>query len=149
MNTVLQHEIATDPLGFGYAAMLPDCPGHVADKLNATDTGRTAVVSTMASARTIMSVLGAQEGADVLDKIEAAATQVPAVKRAMYFLQTETGLDIGDPQTIVALQGLVQGSVLTQDEFNDIVAIATKPVSRAQELGLSPVTALDVQENWS
>ena len=78
--SVLSDEIDNDPTGKGYAAFLPDQPGHVVELLN--EQTETMVKSRMITARGIMSDYpgGAALAAGVLDKLEAAAASIPALK---------------------------------------------------------------------
>lgn len=100
----------------------------IADALNAA--GRTKLVSRQVSARTVLAELpisGAVTGAGVLDKLEAAGASIPAVKWAVRFLQLETGLDVGHPNTQAMLDTLAGASVLTAPEANALKALAHMP----------------------
>jgi len=100
----------------------------IADALNAA--GRTKLVSRQVSARTVLAELpisGAVTGAGVLDKLEAAGASIPAVKWAVRFLQLETGLDVGHPNTQAMLTVLASANVLTTAEADALKALAFVP----------------------
>ncbi len=137
--SVLSDEITNDPAGKGYAAFLPDQPGRVVDLLNAlTETKHKA---RMITARGILSDYpgGPVAAALVLDKLEAAAPSVPALKWAFGFLKTE-GLDIGHPATQGMIDQLATASVITADEAANLKALSLQPASRAEVLGLPVIT---------
>jgi hypothetical protein len=146
--TVLRDELATDPLGLGYAALLlpPANPGLVAELLNAP--ARSGVQSRFLTARTVLAEMGAA-GADLLDKLEAAAAYVPAVRWAMLFLKQEggsatSGIDVGYPGTRSLIDQLAAGGLISTAEADALKALAIQPMSRARELGLPTVGVLDV-----
>jgi hypothetical protein len=136
MMGALQDEITSDPLNSGYGAMLPDQPGHVVAMLNAPT--QTMVRERFITARGILAEV--EGGAHILDKLEAIAPNVPEVKWAMRFLIGETGIDIGHPRTRALLQVLADQGVLTQAEADNVLALAVQPASRAEVLGIAPVT---------
>ena len=137
----LRTELSTDPLGRGYAAHLPDSPGIVADMLNAVN--RTAVRSRFISARTVLAELGLG-GAAILDALEAVAPAVSAVKWMMSFVKSDAGVDIGSPVAQGLVDLLVAGATLTAPQGAALKSLALQPCSRANELGLPPVSVLDV-----
>ena len=138
--SVLSDEIDNDPTGKGYAAFLPDQPGHVVELLN--EQTETMVKSRMITARGIMSDYpgGAALAAGVLDKLEAAAASIPALKWAMGFLKTTDGLDIGHSATQGMITQLATATVITSDEADKLKALALQPASRAEVLGLPVIT---------
>lgn len=138
--SVLSDEIDNDPDGKGYASFLPDQPGHVVALLNAmTETKHKA---RMITARGILSDYpgGAAVAAGVLDKLDAAASSIPALKWAMGFLKTPDGLDIGHSATLGMLDQLATAEVITSDEAAKLKELALQPASRAEMLGLPYVT---------
>ena len=94
------------------------------------------------TARTILAELA--DGSVILDKLEAVATQVSAVKWSMYYLKGESGIDIGHPGTIAQIDGLVSGGVLTSSEGEELKGMALLPTSRAGMLGLGSVSYNDI-----
>ncbi|SEN71108.1 hypothetical protein SAMN05216404_106158 [Nitrosospira multiformis] len=137
--SVLSDEIDNDPTGKGYAAFLPDQPGHVVALLNAlTETKHKA---RMITARGILSDYpgGPVAAALVLDKLEAAAPSVPALKWAFGFLKTAEGLDIGHPATHGMIDQLTPG-VITTEEADNLKSLSLQSASRAEVLGLPYVT---------
>lgn len=138
----LAAEIAKDPVGLGYAAMLPACPGHVIDALNAPTF--TMIRSRRMNATSVFSALGSA-GATILDAIESfslqAASNIPQIealrvasKWAIRFLQMDTGMDVGDPVTLQTLAALAQIGILTADQVAAVQGLAVQPASRAEVL---------------
>ena len=130
----LKTEMQTDPAGLGYAAHVPHAPGALADLLNAQST--TLAKSRMITARGIMASygLGPAAGAAFLDKMESLSASVPAIKWAMKFLQTEAGIDVGEPATQLMLTSLIGVGGITQAEVDGVKAMALQPASRAEVL---------------
>ena len=138
--SVLSDEITNDPAAKGYAQYLPDQPGRVVELLNAQT--ESMVKSRMITARGIMSDYpgGAALAAGVLDKLDGAAASIPALRWAMGFLKTPDGLDIGHAATQGMITQLATAAVITTDEADKLKALALQPASRAEVLGLLPVT---------
>lgn len=132
--TTITEELASDPLGLGYAAMTN---GEIEAAMNTKN--RTRIVSRFVTARTILAECA--DGATILDKLEAAGAQVSAVKWAMRFLQQEGGIDVGHPATLSMVDQLVAGGVLTQVEGDSLKALSVQVCSRAEELGISAIGA--------
>jgi hypothetical protein len=126
--TTLREELTNDPLGVGYAEMTN---AEVETALNAKTRSR--VVSRFITARTILAECA--DGATILDKLEAAAAQISAVKWAMRFLQQEGGVDVGHPATLSMIAQLT-GPVLTAAEGSALATLAMQECSRAEELGV-------------
>lgn len=133
---VLRAEIHADPQGIGYDECLPDRPGHVVDRINAPT--RTAIKSRMVTARAVLAEVPG--GPAILDKLEAASAGSAAVRWAMRFLGQEAGIDVGSPATQGMLTQLAAAGVLTQAEAHSLRDMALQPASRAEQLGLPPVT---------
>jgi len=136
----LQQELATDPLGRGYQQYIPDCPGTLTDMLNAPV--YTLPKTRFVNARGVLAQHGAA-GAEILDKLEAAAATNSAVKWAMRFMAAD-GIDVGHPTTRTLLDALV-GTVLTQAECDLLKNMAVQPASRAEVLGLDYVQEHNVR----
>lgn len=130
----LKTELQDDPAARGYASHVPAAPGALADMLNAQSASM--AKTRMVTARSIMASygLGPTAGAAFLDKLEALAATVPAIKWAMKFLQAEAGIDVGEPATQVMLTSLIGVGGITADEVNGVKAMATQPASRAEVL---------------
>lgn len=140
--SVLSDEITTDPTGKGYAALLPDQPGKVVDLLNAKTETKTK--PRIITARGILSDYsgGPAAAAAVLDKLDAAAPSIPALKWAWAFIKGE-GIDIGNSATQGMLDLLATptlGDVLTGTEAANLKNLALQPASRAEVLGLPYMT---------
>jgi hypothetical protein len=136
----LQQELTTDPLGRGYQQYLADCPGTLAEMLNAPV--YTMPKARFVNARGVLAQHGAA-GAEILDKLEMAAASNSAVKWAMRFMAAD-GIDVGHPTTRTLLDGLV-GTVLTQAECDLLKDMAVQPASRAEVLGLDYVQEHNVR----
>lgn len=132
--TILRDELTNDPLSIGYAGMTN---GEVEAALNAKT--RTRIVEKRIGYGAVLSALGADAGAAVLDKLEAASGQKSPLKWAMKLLAADN-LDIGNPQTRLQIDALAAASVLTVAQATTLKGLAEEPCSRAEELG---VTALD------
>jgi CBS domain-containing protein len=130
----LQQELTTDPLGRGYQQFIPDCPGTLADMLNAPI--YTMPKQRFVNARGVLAQHG-MSGAVILDKLEAAAATNSVVKWAMRFMAAD-GIDVGHSTTRTLLDALV-GTVLTQAECDLLKDMAVQPASRAEVLGLGYV----------
>lgn len=130
----LNTELQTDPAARGYAAHRPHAPGMLAELLNAPSA--TLAKTRMVTARGIMASygLGPTGGAAFLDKLDALSANVPAIKWAMKFLQTEAGIDVGEPATQAMLTSLIGVGGVTQAEVDGIKAMALQPASRAEVL---------------
>lgn len=131
---VLQTEVQNDPESIGYAAHLPAAPGIVADLMN--EHRFTMPKPTFVSARGVMASfgLGAAAGSRFLNKLEALAPAVPEIKWVMKFLETDAGIDIGEPAVQEMLASLAGVGGITQAEVDGIKAMAMKPASRAEVL---------------
>ena len=114
----------------------------IADILNES-TG-TRYVDMNVNARTLLSVLGAVQGATILDKLEAVAASSSPVKWALKFLVSAEGINLGDPQTLGMLDALQGQGVFTSEEVAAMKAIVAEPGSRALTVVGQAVTAADV-----
>jgi hypothetical protein len=92
---------------------------------------------------TVLNEIGPVEGAEILDKLQAAGNQVSAVKWGFQFLMS-TGLDVGAASTQGQIQALVAAGVLTSAEGTALINMALQPCSRADQLGLGYVSEYDV-----
>ena len=130
----LKTEMQTDPAGLGYAAHVPHAPGSLADMLNAQSA--TMAKPRMITARGIMASygLGPAAGAAFMDKLEGLSAGAPAIKWAMKFLQTDAGIDVGEPATQLMLTSLIGVGGITADEVSGVKAMALQPASRAEVL---------------
>lgn len=134
-------EIHADPQGIGYEDMLPDCPGHVCDAINART--RTAYLPRMVTARTVMAEI--PNGADILSTLEVAADQIPAVRWALTFLSSDVGLDIGHPATQAQITALAAANVLAASDAQALRDMALQTASRGDQLGVGVVTEADLR----
>lgn len=106
----------------------------------ALSVGRTKLVSRLVSERGILGEFGDPVAADaMLTKLEAfGQTQHPlasVTRRALKFLATPEGIDLGSPAVHTMLDALVAGGVITEAEATKVKDMAVED---------DPVTALDV-----
>jgi hypothetical protein len=146
---VLASELASDPLGRGYAGMI-NSPALIAESLNALD--RTGYITVDAAAVRQASMMSFAYPA-----IEDLCTDTNATKEQRYaariFVKTvEAGsfqaFHMDDPaiRTAVATQlALILASgAITQEQHDAILATGTGSISRAAELGLPQLDWRDV-----
>lgn len=117
------------------------CPADMLERRNMHEiaaflnVGRTKVVQTMLSERGILvRYADGPVAADaVLTKLEAfsqsAHPMASLVKRAVKFLGTTEGIDMGDEATQSLLDQLAAGGAITTDEATKLKALATVPDS--------------------
>lgn len=139
--SVLKSELQNDPKQMGYLSHLPDCPGLVADMLNRPD--QRGIASRYVNARTVLSELGAF-GITILEAMRAAAPTVPALYWILPFISVESGVDVGHPFSQSMIDSLQTGGVFTEAQATALKGMAIQDISRAQQIGLGHVTALDV-----
>ncbi len=94
--------------------------------------GRTKTVETRIGLGKVLSTLGATDGAEVLDKLEAATAVSKPLKWAFRLLSMGD-LDIGNAQTIGQIDALT-GAIFTPDQAALLkgIAVVADPVSAAQ-----------------
>jgi hypothetical protein len=84
--------------------------------------GRKRHVTTLIGFGTVLDVLGADEGAAVLDALESAAQQISKIKWAMRLLDGSK-LDVGLESTRTAIDELV-GQIFTQAQADTLKSLA-------------------------
>lgn len=84
--------------------------------------GFTAPQQRFITARAVLA--GCADGAQILDKLEAAASVSSEVKWAVRFLGLDAGIDIGDPYAQATLDKLALGNVLTPAEAGQVKTLA-------------------------
>lgn len=149
---VLQDELTNDPLGRGYAAMdnaqaaaslntvdrtetIPAPLNDVVDKLIEWD----ALAPINAAANAYEANPGGATNAQSL------AYKVVAYTRAVRDYNL-AGIDFTRPHYSALLTAMVNYNVLTQAQADELAALGTRDVSRAQELGLGRVRPSDVNQ---
>lgn len=148
--SILSIELQQDPLSIGYAQWNPDSPGVIADLLNAPSF--TMVKKRMVAELDVIGEYptGPVDGDAVLTKLEVfSETTAPLaslVRRALKILSQSDGINIGDPSIQAMLDQLQQQNVLTFTEASSLKDLAIQPASRAEVLGLTPVTIEQVIE---
>jgi hypothetical protein len=132
--------ITNDP---AVLALMPDTVAITA----ALSAGRTTLTLTMITERRILSALGVVAGAVFLDALDAfaAATLPPehplaayhsGIRRAVGWLKTDDGIDIGDPTSQAMLDALAAAGVVTAESAAIVKGIARVP---------DPLSELDVR----
>lgn len=124
--TALRTEILTDPVTLGYSGKTDQA---MADLLNSVTTGRTL-------ARQSITQL---EFANVIGNADFPATAI--LQEKFRFLYSQATLNPNNPQMVAIVQAVFPSNTAT---WTRLLALATPVVSRAVELGLGPVVALDV-----
>lgn len=140
-------ELEADPKNIGYGILIASNNDQgVADLLNNRVFSVTA--SRMITARGILSDYpgGPAAAATVLDKLEAAAPSIPALKWALSFLKTTEGLDIGHAATQGMIDQLALLETITADEAGKLKGLATTLKSRSEILFGRQSTANDVAQ---
>jgi hypothetical protein len=154
--TALKTEIQTDPTSMGYAALLPSCPGIVADKLNAISTAK-CLKSRFVTARTIQNEVAS--GGAILKQLKSAAgkplatTMTPqldelqeALITAVSFLYQDSGVDVGTAGTQGLIDACVSVAVLTAAQGASLKAMGMAFCTRAEALGLGYVYESDLRK---
>lgn len=132
----LRAELASDPLGRGYAQM---SAAAAAARMNLAD--RVTVEERFVNERTIVSsYANPADGEAVLQALEAAAQANAIVARAMKWMSPDQqGIDVGHAGTRAVLDALVGAGVLTAAQATHLKGLAERTVGRAEELGLGVV----------
>lgn len=141
----LFEELRDDPEAIGYAPLIAaNNDQGVADLINGWMIQATA--ARMITARGILSDYpgGPAAAAAVLDKLEAAAPSISALKWAFGFLTTAEGLDIGHPATHGMLDQLAASNIITMEEAANLKALSLTSKSRSESLFGRMVSANDV-----
>lgn len=124
-------------------ALLPDTRA-VAEALSI---GRLQRQETLITERRVLSVLGVVVGGEFLDALDAFASTVldsahplaayqSGIRRAIGWLKTEDGIDVGDATSQAMLEALAQAGVVTSVSADAIRALAYAP---------SPLLEFDVR----
>jgi hypothetical protein len=142
----LKAEIATDPAVLGYATFMPGDPEHVASLLNAPR------FSALKSITAATALTWAAQGP--YSAIVDASNNISHPCRASCLVVRDTlsaGLTVHmeDPalQNMFGAWKTVAPAIITQAQYDALIAIATQPASRAEILGLGPVTARNIVDS--
>lgn len=92
--------------------------------------------------RTLYAELGPELAETILTKMAGADN--PMVTRALRWIETRDGLDVGHPTARAMLDLLEQSGLFTEQEALAIKAMAAIKISRADQLGLGWVYPGDV-----
>lgn len=136
--TTLKQEILNGPLSAELMGLSDDATASILNEQRFA-----AIQERFITARTILAELGADVGAGILDKLEAASAQSSPLKWAMKFLLSD-GIDIGHSSTRSQVEALQVAGVLMASEATALLGMASKPASRAEIAGFGIVTPGDV-----
>ena len=145
-NAVLNAEIANDPQGKGYAALLPDRPGHVVDLLNAeTEFIHKRRIMTVLK---LMDDLGVTMYESVMNKLDAIAPARVIVRDFLARFRADSA-DVGSPTTLEMID--VVGAIaapngFTAEEVTKLKSLSLQPASHAEVLGLPYITEKMLRE---
>lgn len=136
----LSDEISNDPLGVGYSAMI-SAPGKICELLNQPSRPAAGAISHQSFA-----VWCAASGfREVLeDATQKGAPLRSAALTLVDFLRGGLSLDLSSKPVQTMLQGCVP-SLLSQSALDTLMSAAQTKISRAQELGIPPVTEDDLR----
>lgn len=109
---------------------------QIADAINAKTVP--VIVERLIGYGSVLSALGADDGAALLDRLETLATTSPAVKWAMRLLD-KSMLDVGNSVTRQQIDGLCAGGVMSAAERDALKALAEVPGPYAATLGYDRV----------
>jgi hypothetical protein len=132
--------IITNDMGYVEDYIVKD--GMIASILNRPSGIR--LIERFENAIGLMSALGSGTAAVILEKLDAAKVSVPALKWAMKAIESDKGLNLGDPETQETLDELVTGGVLTSQEVESIKNLAKVSSSLAYDILGAEVTAADI-----
>jgi len=140
--SILKSEIQSDPIRLGYSACFPASPGHAVELINLP-------MQTMIkpiTAAVAMTWAASGPYAAIVD----AANTANHPFRASCLVIRETfaaGLDIDlqHPEIQAMFAGWLAATLITQDQHDALMTVATQPASRAEVLGLDYVTESDIR----
>lgn len=141
----LTDELRGDPLSLGYAAHLPGDPQRVIDLLMAP------IRSTLQpiTAARALTWAGAGPMAAITDASNDAAS--PARSSCLAFLRALSSgmpLDPNDLDVKAQFDGWQALGIITAAQHAALLVAATKPASRADELGIPAPSARDIVDAW-
>jgi hypothetical protein len=136
----LNNEIANDPEGLGYAAMLAaGMPGHVVDTLNARTGTRVGIIS-----RSDLTTWAAATGMRAVIEDKAMDAQSPLRASALAILDvlkgSSDGIDLSKQSNMNILIGWETDGALSTADKKSMLDLATHPASRMEILGLPYAT---------
>ncbi len=143
----IRDEVLNDPAERGYAQYWPDAPGMIVELMN-DKAGGQMYRSRYVTAREVIKLANGV-GISVLGKFDAIEQSNIAVKWAVKFLDSEKGLDIGDPFTHAMIDQLISANTLTADEGAALKAMSMLPASRAEILGLGYLSEQDLRDAFA
>lgn len=133
---------------FVITAQMPyDAEYYIKDQIIADILNRpagTRLVERYENAIGLMSAIGTGTAAAILEKLDTAKATIPALKWAMYAIESSEGINIGDSETQALLDTLATNNILTELERDLIKNLAIKPSSIAIDIFGREISAADV-----
>lgn len=94
---------------------------------------------TWATELTVLAVLGPTAGEAFLSALEAVANANDLVARAVRWLRSSTGIDLGNEFVQAQLTALAQANAVDSASAGTLIAYGTTMISRAEQLGLGEI----------
>ena len=138
----LKTEIATDPLGHGYAGMTDEA---LAASLSAVDRDGPKIDVPISAVEEFLLVNGLLAGIEALAVARPVTLASAAARSLTGLIQSTrlTGITMTDPATATQVEAMLAAltgaSVLTQSQGDALLALASPKISRAQEIGFGPI----------
>jgi hypothetical protein len=147
--SVLSDELNNDPEGLGYAT--PISEGNYEKVAEIINEPRYSTVGARKVPSRELLVWGGQDGriASLKDAAESGSTiDLRAVAdAALRMIQREdTTLDFSDPTIVGMVDSLVSAGVFTSTDKSSLETLATKDISRAEQLGLENIDHRKIAE---
>lgn len=137
--SILSDEITNDPTGKGYAALLPDQPGHVVVILNALTEQILGLLT-----RTNLAKWAAKTGMRLVIQQEADNQASLLCSLAMTIIDVlrgaSGGIDFSDADNVASLGAWVASGKLSTANRDLMLSMAMQPASRMDVLGLPTAT---------
>lgn len=87
----------------------------------------------------VLDLLGAVDGDAFLKAIEDASKSQPVLVRAVRWLRSEKGIDVGSQEVQRVLAALAQGNVVDAESAAAIIAYGTESITLAEQLKIGVV----------
>lgn len=130
----LKTEVTTDPLSWGYGALLESSPGVIVDMLN-DSTKRTAVQAIPANLAMIWAAGGPY--AHIVDNANNPASPVRASCMVVQTaLVADKMIDLQNPTIRAMFDAWEAAGVISSIDHSNLLAMATQPANRVLEMGI-------------
>jgi len=87
----------------------------------------------------VLNLLGLTNGDTFLTALENASNQSTLLARAVRWLRSNTGVDVGNAQVQIMLAQMATDNIISSDSVNLIIAFGTKQISIADQLEMGPI----------